>query len=501
MGAQIPGVTGFLRPGAYVKSIIKDIAVSTPSGIRVVAIIGPGEPIQENFTRITGKKLQVSYAPIYEEGEDEAGYPDYVLDIQVFKNSVQLVEGTDFTIDSQSGEIFFTVALEKTDEVSVQYHNFIGDVFIDPELMKRKHGQPSATNLVSLGALIAFENGANAVVCINTKPTTSTYDQVDAFRDVLALPTLTYEGGSLFQVSEADLVVPMIPSDLAVYEVEEINYMCKQAVEFASTLDQKKEMVAILGSPRFDKVSSMVNALLPGSQGRSLDKDGDDLEESIIDVSSPTSYGTNTLIENDFTRTAYVGMDFVSKELASGELVYLNGSAAAAALAGKIGSYMHPAVTATNKDIVGFKIPRSRKLTRLQGNRLMDEAKVIVLEPNAIEGAKVIWALTTDNSGSPTREELSVVLARDWIVKQVRSMLEVYVGELNLPSVTADMSTKLLKRLETYADEGIIEAFKGVRVDRHPIERRQVNVTFQIKPAYPINWISVEFTIGTAAIQ
>lgn len=498
MAAQIPGVTGFLRPGVYVRSNVRDITVTTPTGLRTILIIGPGDPVVQSFVRRTGKVLALSFAPVFEYANAEAGYPDYPFAAQVVKNGVNLTEGTDFELDPETGEITFADDLIRTDEITVTYHNFSVDYFSDVELMKVKHGAPSSTNLCALGAQVAFENGAATVGVIRVPDPVGTETIADVFKKVFELPTLLSDGGVFFQANNIDLVVPVTTEDTPVYQVEEVNYACKQAVEFASGLDMKVETMAILGSPRFESLSAMFNALIPTPGGRALDKDGLAPEESIIDVASETSYGNNSRDTADFTRTMYVAMDLVQKEMADGTIEYFNGSLVAAALAGKIGSFLHPAYTTTNKDIVGFKIPRSRKLTRLQGNRLMDEARCVVLEPNAVDGAKVLWAITTDNTGSPTKEESSVLLARDYIAKRVRTEMEKFIGLLNLPSTILDMTTTVTNMLEAFKTSNAIETYRGVRVDRHPVEPRQVNIVFEIRPAFPVNWISIEFAIGSA---
>ncbi len=498
MAAQIPGVTGFLRPGVYVRSTVRDITVTTPTGLRTVLIIGRGDPVVQSFTRRSGTKLTLSFAPVFKYSSLQAGYPDYPFAAVITKNGVTLTEGTDFELDPETGEVTFSVALIRTDEITATYHNFSVDYFSDVELMKIKHGQPSATNLCALGAQVAFENGAATVGVIRVPDPIGTETEADVFNRVFALPTLVSDGGVFFQATLADMVVPIISTDAPVYVAENINYACKLAVEFASTLEMKMEMVGILGSPRFETLSAMFNALIPTPGGRVLDTDGVNPEESIIDVASETSYGDNSRDNTDFTRTMYIAMDLVQKELADGTTAYFNGSLVACALAGKIGSFLHAAYTTTNKDLVGFKVPRSRRLTRLQGNRLMDEARCIVLEPNAVDGAKVLWAITTDNTGSPTKEESSVLLARDYVAKRIRTEMEKYIGLLNLPSTLLDMTTTISNTLEAFKSANVIETYRGVRVDRHPIEPRQVNVFFEIRPAFPVNWISIEFAIGSA---
>lgn len=76
--------------------------------------------------------------------------------------------GDKFTIQVRSG------VLSAGDTLEALYipNSFVNDPqeFASPQALFAKHGQPSATNTLSLGAAMAFENGASSVFALQCKP-------------------------------------------------------------------------------------------------------------------------------------------------------------------------------------------------------------------------------------------------------------------------------------------------------------------------------------------
>lgn len=89
-----------------------------------------------------------------------------------------------FAIFNPTGDIFdigdrFTIevdsqVLQARDELKALYIATADledpETFIDPAKLYVKHGQPSLTNTLSLGAQMAFENGATSVLAVQAKP-------------------------------------------------------------------------------------------------------------------------------------------------------------------------------------------------------------------------------------------------------------------------------------------------------------------------------------------
>lgn len=89
-----------------------------------------------------------------------------------------------FAIWNPTGSVFdagdrFTVivsskVLQERDNLEADYIAELDlndpEVFTDPAKLYDKHGQPSMTNILSLGAQMAFENGATSVMAVQAKP-------------------------------------------------------------------------------------------------------------------------------------------------------------------------------------------------------------------------------------------------------------------------------------------------------------------------------------------
>lgn len=76
--------------------------------------------------------------------------------------------GDRFTVEVDSG------VLEANDTLEARYIPTLSvndpELFLSPEDLFAKHGRPSSTNTLSLGAQMAFENGAPAVLALQAKP-------------------------------------------------------------------------------------------------------------------------------------------------------------------------------------------------------------------------------------------------------------------------------------------------------------------------------------------
>lgn len=91
-----------------------------------------------------------------------------ILSFSISEGTAAFNVGDKFSIQVRSG------ALAKGDSLEARYiaTEFLNsfELFLSPNDLFTKHGQPSATNTLALGAVMAFENGAPAVVTVQAKP-------------------------------------------------------------------------------------------------------------------------------------------------------------------------------------------------------------------------------------------------------------------------------------------------------------------------------------------
>jgi len=91
-----------------------------------------------------------------------------ILSFSISESSIPFSVGDKFTVEVASG------VLAAGDSLDALYiaNSFVNDPqeFFSPTDLYTKHGQPSATNTLSLGARLAFENGAPSVIALQCKP-------------------------------------------------------------------------------------------------------------------------------------------------------------------------------------------------------------------------------------------------------------------------------------------------------------------------------------------
>lgn len=139
-------------------SVVKDSLGAVIPGNATLSLVGSvsGAPKDGYGNSITWKS-------------DGTVYSNGILSFAVTEGGTALDVGDRFTITVDSG------VLSAGDEIVAKYISnsdlYDPEVFTDSAALFTKHGQPSASNTLSLGAQMAFENGAPAVICMQAKPT------------------------------------------------------------------------------------------------------------------------------------------------------------------------------------------------------------------------------------------------------------------------------------------------------------------------------------------
>jgi hypothetical protein len=173
----------------------------------------------------------------------------------------------------------------------------------------------------------------------------------------------------------------------------------------------------------------------------------------------------------------------------------VDGSYLAAALAGLACNQSFDVATPlTRKSIVGFD-NLFRRLDAVQMNQCAT-AGITILTQTAT-ALQVRHALTTDPSNVLTKEP-TVTFIKDEVQRQTRAVLDPYIATKFLPSVLTDISTALTVMFNALILGQIIVAFQNIKVTPSPSDPTTALVTAQYSPVFPLNWISVEYTIRTS---
>ncbi len=174
--------------------------------------------------------------------------------------------------------------------------------------------------------------------------------------------------------------------------------------------------------------------------------------------------------------------------------VLIDGFYLAAAAAGYESADVRLENPLTNKVLSGFSILRNKQFTR-QTLESLAAAGVTTLQPVA-GGGRVVWGITTTQSGFPEEQEISIVFIRDRVAKTLRGGFAAFVGLPETSTTSIVLNARAVQLLNSLVSQGLITDFKDVSVVRDGVDPRQWNVTCRVQPTYPVNWIFIKVSVG-----
>jgi hypothetical protein len=179
----------------------------------------------------------------------------------------------------------------------------------------------------------------------------------------------------------------------------------------------------------------------------------------------------------------------------NGETAFLDGQFLAASAAGRMAGETYLPEPLTRKDLVGFDLENDTRLTVDQKNLLGDDGLTVVDQLSS--GGRVVYGITTVQTGNPVEEEISIVRIRDFVAQTTRTILEArFVGTVIDDRTVPSIKTATNAILESLIAQRIITAFANLEARVDAQEPRQVNVGFDVAPVFPLNWVKIEFSIG-----
>lgn len=395
-----------------------------------------GEPIDFTASNLPdGRHFKVISFPIIES----------TLEVLLTHDGVErvLIADQDFQLDTSVGCIVLHHPIELNDRLVVKYSSEadtnVPYLFTDLSSLISRFGQPSIENTLSLGAQLAFQNGAKRVVAIQAL-------------DPAVDPRWTQAYQALSKV-DTYYVVPIPPSEYPLVASLGLTH-----VENQSSTKYRNERILILGE--------------------TIDMGVDDI----------------SLYRNS-TRTVFLAPGDLSTVL-NGETAQLDGRYLAAAYAGKLSSFGSLAEPAMNKRLTGFVIDSQNKYSRLQLETLVQKG-VTIIRREAVGGI-IYRSVTTSDSTNAVDQEQSVVRVADFIAINLRNVLENrFIGRPIVELILEEIRSSTTKFLEVQIAKRIITKFEGVQVRVDSQDPRQVNVTFDIEPAFPLVDIPVTINVVT----
>lgn len=289
---------------------------------------------------------------------------------------------------------------------------------------------------------------------------------------------------------ECDIVVPLPKQTISII-FQNVLAHCKTM----SNIRNKKERVMFAGA---------INGLLPenltgvkpaavedigtleGIQGETVTDVLAGNVEDLANYSVPDAFG------NTF-RCVYFYPDQIVVQ-AGADNVLIDGFYIAAAAAGFESADVRIENPLTNKVLSGFTILRNKQFSTLVLEQLA-QAGVCTLQPVA-GGGRVIWGITTSQSGFPEEQEISIVFIRDRVAKTLRAGFAGFIGSPESPDTGAILNTRAVLLLNSLVSQGLITNYKDLSVKRDDVDPRQWNITVRVQPTYPVNFIYIKVSLG-----
>lgn len=290
---------------------------------------------------------------------------------------------------------------------------------------------------------------------------------------------------------ECDILVPLPKQTVSIVFQNALSH-CRTM----SNIRNRKERVLFCGA-----INGLTPENLTGVQDAAVEDigilegiQGDSITEVLNgNVEDLANYSVSNAFGNTY-RCVYFYPDQIVVQ-AGTDNALIDGFYLAAAAAGYLASTPRIEMPLTNKVLSGFSILRDKQFSTSTLESLAD-AGVCTLQPVA-GGGRVVWGITTTQSGYPEEEEISIVFIRDRVAKLMRSGFAGYIGLPETPDTQAILNTRAVIIANSLIGQGLITAYADVVVKRNEADPRQWDISLKVQPTYPIGWIYVKVAVGT----
>ncbi len=322
--------------------------------------------------------------------------------------------------------------------------DYVPRFFFNMTDVVNEHGEVSDTNKLSLGAEIVFQQGASAVALIQIDPADGA--EVTQFRNAI---------DKLLTVEDINIVVPLSPNP-SLFSFLETH------VNLASSVTERKERTGIVGlegSPDVTTVGNFAEALA---------------DKRMVLVYPPSA-------------VRFVGTNQTASTL--------DGSFIAAAIAGiRTSREFDVADPLTRKELTGFESIEDT-LLRTEKNLLTSKGVLVIDTVSTIP--RVRHGVTTDPTTVENRE-YSVVEIIDFVGVSSRELLEaIYIGQKILVDTPSQVRSTINAILSDLVSREIIVDFKDIQSSINNLDPTQIDVSFAIRPVFPLNFIFITFSLSS----
>jgi hypothetical protein len=317
------------------------------------------------------------------------------------------------------------------------------------------YGPVAVDNPLSLGAYIAFLNGAQTIAL---KQIPLEEGQAEPSVAQMSQALIEVEGEIAVGVSPS-VIVPLIPASSEL--LSDISVHC----DVQSSLRFRSERTAILGVP----------AGTSPEQASTLARNVRNSRVRLIypDIVSLTLTDTNGVSQNVIVDGRYLAV----------ALAFVTTSA-----------NIDVATPWTNRTVVGFN-GLLRNLDAVDANKAASSGVTILQQQGAV--LNVRQGLTTDGTSILSKTPTVVQIA-DEVHLRARNLLNGYIGEKYLPSVVGQVEGRVNMMFKDLVKEQIIDSYTGLSVDRDPEDPTGLLVEVYYKPIFPLLYIQFTFNVRSS---
>lgn len=316
----------------------------------------------------------------------------------------------------------------------------------------RTYGEISLENTLSMGAFLAFSNGATALACKQIQLDTGV---VQPSEDQMVTALQEIEGEIVPGLSPS-VIVPLMPASTALLSA--ISNHC----DVQSSLRYRSERRAVLGCA-------------VGTQPRDAQA-----------LAQATGNSRVCLIYPDIANIRFTDSQGVAQSyFVGGEMI-----AVAVAMATS-----NPAIDSatpwTNRSVNGFT-DLGRILDDVDANATAN-AGITVLKQTP-QGIQVRHGLTTNMTSVLTKTPTVVQIADD-VHLRVRNLCNRYIGTKFVPNTISQIEGRVNGLFKQLVRDQIISTYTGLTVANDPNDPTGLLIDVFYKPVYPLLYIQFTFTV------
>lgn len=468
--------TSYLPPGVYIEENSTPVVPVVGTNPAVVALIGVSQNYltaseQVVLTDLVAVELgQLGINPSSVVVRDASGAPltldtDYSLTVGAGEDldEEELLDNTLSIARLGDGDI------TSGDTVSVTYQ-YTNAEFFDPKLIgdfesfKDNYGEPldpltgAILSPLSLAAKIAFENGARQIMAV----------AVDGTASLVARSALSSAYAKLEALHQVTIVVPLPVgiSGTSVAPGDSLNVATDLETHVTNTSSDGNFRIGIIGHDR--------TVTIPP----------EDVAAAIESARVMYAYPSKLAYYNGFAN----------------QVIEIDGVYLAAAYAGRLAAQAVE-MPLTKKQIRGFVgVPADvlESMTATNKN-LWSSSGVAVTEWTRRNTLVVRHGVSTDPSNTLTRE-VSITRAKDAMVRSIQDTLDAarIIGTPIRENTHIQVKGIVQGALEALVGAGTIVSYQNLGARIAPGDPQVIEVKFEYRPAYPLNYVLVTFSINTA---